>query len=369
MWFAKRPLAQARAAALTSLLPWPEDIAEQDRMKAIVSEALGHCQDPSFSGIGMHSFGIRDCARFDKREGYDAARSDVIDLLALYYPEGATTLDPFSGRGLLPLESARYGVDAQAVDYSPVATLAGRLLIDYPFRDWNGEPDLPMSGYDRSAWLSGRQPRLVYDIEFLHGWIQDALAESLDTFYPNDPQGGKPWGYLWAATIPCDECGRWFPLFGTNVLRRPSAGDAGQSFEIECDSESWVSSVVKGNTTQLPTLRVRPGTKRNKLAWCPYANCGHAHPIKTHQRLSSANFGRDAIMAVADLVGSKKLFRDASDMERSAAEKATTALSELQLPGGLSAMLTPLAVCFTELGPTGTCLMIDRICYTQSCAC
>src|SRR5664279_2878177 len=118
MWFAKRPLAQASAAALTSLLPWPEESEEQERMKAIVSESLGACQDPSFSGVGSHAYGIRDCTRFDLRKGYNAARSDVEELLAQYYPEGASTLDPFAGRGLLPLESARYGVDAQAIDYS-----------------------------------------------------------------------------------------------------------------------------------------------------------------------------------------------------------------------------------------------------------
>lgn len=337
MWFAKRPLAQARAAALTSLLPWPDDREEQERIKAIVSEALGACQDPTYSGIGEHAFGIRDCARFDRREGYDAARSDVIGLLARYYPGGAKTLDPFAGRGLLPLESARYGVDASAIDYSPVATLAAHLLIDYPLQDWDSEPDLPFDGYERHAWMSGRVPRLVHDIEFLHGYIQTKLSERLDEFYPDNPAGSKPWGYLWSATIPCDECGLVFPLFGSNLLRIAARGRQAQSFEIECSSSKWTSKVINGATSQPPTLRVRPGTKRNKMAWCPNPSCGHAHPIRVHQRLSQENFGQDELIAVADLVGKAKVFRDPTESERDAARRASAALASMTLPGGLSA--------------------------------
>lgn len=337
MWFAKRPLAQARAAALTSLLPWPVEPDEQDRVKAIICESLGVCQDPSHTGGPGHAFGIRDCARLDRRDGYDAARADVMALIREHYPDGCATLDPFAGRGLLPLESARFGIEAHALDYSPVATLAARLLIDYPFRNWDDEPDLPFAGYDRHPWVSGRVPRLVHDVEYLHGYLQSEWSSVMSDYYPDTAQGDKPWGYLWAATIPCDECGRWFPMFGSNVLRKPLKNDLGQSFEIECARDSWVSRVVTGVTSQLPTLRVRPGTKRNKLAWCPYPSCGHAHPIKVHQRLSSQHFGVDRIVAVADLVAKKKVFRDPTEAEHAATGGVSDALAALKLPGNLPA--------------------------------
>ena len=35
-WFAGRPLAQAKAAVLTSLLPWPDDAQEQRREPVVV---------------------------------------------------------------------------------------------------------------------------------------------------------------------------------------------------------------------------------------------------------------------------------------------------------------------------------------------
>lgn len=39
-WFAARPLAQAKAAVLTSLLPWPDDEPEQVRLQNLVRDAM-----------------------------------------------------------------------------------------------------------------------------------------------------------------------------------------------------------------------------------------------------------------------------------------------------------------------------------------
>ena len=55
--------------------------------------------------------------------------------MAAAYPGGASLIDPFSGRAMIPLEAARYGTKTWGIDYSPVATLAGSLLADYPLRD------------------------------------------------------------------------------------------------------------------------------------------------------------------------------------------------------------------------------------------
>ena len=123
-WFAARPLAQAKAAVLTSLLPWPEDEAEQRRLQDLVRKAM---------------------------TGRDAAHAELVAELAKTYPDGASMLDPFSGRAMIPLEAARLGVTAHGIDYSPVATLAGQLLADYPLRDWAGEPRCPSPNRTRSV--------------------------------------------------------------------------------------------------------------------------------------------------------------------------------------------------------------------------
>src|SRR5690349_9861988 len=101
IWFAARPLAQAKAAVITSLLPWPEDSREQERLKDLVRRAM---------------------------TDRDAAHDELVEELGKTHPGGASMLDPFSGRAMIPLEAARLGVKAWGIDYSPVATLAGTLL-------------------------------------------------------------------------------------------------------------------------------------------------------------------------------------------------------------------------------------------------
>lgn len=136
-WFAKRPLAQARAAVLCSLLPWPADPADQLRLQDLVRRAMSD---------------------------YNAAHDDITKELTRIYPNGCSMLDPFSGRAMIPLEAARVGVTAWGIDYSPSATTAGRLLADYPLRDWSKEPPLgPQQaeapvGVGGFAFVSGHPP-------------------------------------------------------------------------------------------------------------------------------------------------------------------------------------------------------------------
>jgi putative DNA methylase len=328
-WFAKRPLAQSRAAVLCSLLPWPEEHAEQERIKGVIREGLNSCQDPDWSpNLGRaHAHDIEDCARYDKTDGYDAARRDILRLIAEHYPNGAQMLDPFSGRGLIPVEAARYGIQANAIDYSPVATLASRLLIDWPLRNWNDEPLLPFKGYNPSPWQLAKTPRLVHDLEFVQNLVGERWAVRVDKYFPDDSKGQKPWGYLWASIIPCNECGREFPLYASNELRKPvkKQHDPGQSFELQTDGDTWNVTVVSGITTQPATMHARPGTT-GKLAWCPFRNCGHPHEKKEHQALSVRNFDHVAMLVVSDLEGTNKVFRVPTEAEHEAAELASADL-------------------------------------------
>ena len=182
-WFASRPLAQAKAAVICSLLPWPDDEQEQERLKKLVREAM---------------------------EGYDARNSELREELARHYPDGAKVCDPFSGRAMIPLEAARLGIQAWGIDYSPVATLAGKLLAEYPLRDWDSEPDLPFDGYQQHKTEHFTEARLLRDVRFVLGLVGARYADDMGEFYPV-AEGKRPWGYVWAVTLPCTNCGNRFP--------------------------------------------------------------------------------------------------------------------------------------------------------------
>jgi adenine-specific DNA methylase len=280
-WFAKRPIAQAKAAVLTSLLPWPDDEAEQRRLRDLVQRAM---------------------------KGRDTAWQEVVTEIAECHPGGASMLDPFSGRAMIPLEAARLGVKANGIDYSPVATLAGQLLADFPIRDWSKEPELPFGTPSLDV------TRLVGDVKAVLDEIGRRTASALAGFYPA-VGGRRPWGYLWAVTLPCQECSRRFPLVGSLTLRLPQEKkqDVGQSYEIIADraTGAFHAEVRSGLGSAQPTLvtgqklgKPVPG----KSAICPF--CEHLHPVAVHRRLMNEGQGRDALLLVADLDESVgKVFR------------------------------------------------------------
>lgn len=298
-WFAARPLAQAKAAVITSLLPWPDDSDAQERLKGLVRASL---------------------------TGRDAAHDELAGELAKYYPNGASLLDPFSGRAMIPLEAARLGVRAWGIDYSPVATLAGALLADYPLRDWSSESSLPFGASDRLI-----EDRLVADVNCLLEEIGRRYDAAMEEFYPKH-NGRFPWGYLWAMTLPCQECGRAFPLTGSLVLRHPlpRKKDPGQSYRFEVDKGAGTLQVLvhEGPPKGTPTVvALKRGGKdvRGKVAVCPF--CEHVHPKDVHTRLAAEGLGHDLLLVAADLddeVG--KHFRSPTDEEYEAVAKAGAAL-------------------------------------------
>jgi len=337
-WFAKRPLAQSRAAVLCSLLPWPESADEQERVKGVIRESLNECQDKEWKpGLDRpHAYGIVNCARHDGSGGYNAARADVLSLLRDHYPHGAEVLDPFAGRGLIPIEAARFGLSAHAIDYSPVATMASHLLIDYPFRNWTAVTDLPFDHYDNTPWRLGKVSRLVHDIEIVNAEIGRRWKEMASHLYPDNAEGSKPWGYLWAAQIPCNECGRTFPLYGSNVLQKPGESLGGQSFEITAEGDAWSVRVRPGITDQPPTMKALPG-QRGKLAWCPFLNCRHAHQLEEHKALVRTNFDEDVLLIVADWLSGERMWRTPTEAERHAADAAKVELRAMDSLNGLTA--------------------------------
>ena len=274
-WFASRPLAQAKAAVICSLLPWPDQPEEQERLKELVRRSM---------------------------TDYDAANQELRDELAKHYPEGAKLCDPFSGRAMIPLEAARLGVQAWGIDYSPVATLAGMLLADWPMRNWDDEPDLPFDGYEEHKTKYFAEPRLLRDVRFVLDLVGDRYEQAMDEFYPK-VNGKRPWGYVWAVTLPCVSCGNRFPLTGNLKLRnartRKGVEYPGQSYRIVADAESgtfW-TEVHDGPPTNQPTLINIKG-KRGKTAICCF--CHEAHPLDTLRRLMRDQLGEDALLVVAD---------------------------------------------------------------------
>ncbi|WLF51561.1 DUF1156 domain-containing protein [Rhodococcus opacus] len=310
-WFAARPTAQAKAAVLCSLLPWPDDELEQKRLQDLVSTAM----------TGRYA-------------EWEELRQKIIE----GHPDGASILDPFSGRGMIPLEAARLGIESHGHDYSPVAVLASNLLTSFPFTDWSHEPDLPFGSAD--SLFGSSSEKLLSDVASVLEEVGDRHARTMAEFYPRNEAGDLPWGYLWSISIPCQECGVRFPLVGAYELNRARGKVEAQSFKIEPlePSGGWRVVVHDGPPQELPTLRnaILEGGKKakGKSAVCPC--CLHVHTLETHRRLVHEGHGKDLLLLVADIDGkSKKNFRVPTDAECRAADQAEVALASEKAFGHL----------------------------------
>jgi putative DNA methylase len=344
VWFAKRPTAQAKAAVLASLLPWPEDeLGQQDLQKAVRAVVSAG------TSAALRAPNVRD------------AYAQITDALHAAYPGGAQVLDPFSGRAMIPLEAGRLRVHAEGLDYSPFAALGGSLLAEIPFQDWSAEPPLPFAGGSNTI----TDDRLGPDVEAFLSEVGRRYVASMAVFYPKH-DGTYPWGYLWASTLPCEECGNRFPLVGELWLRCPRAAsrrrefDPGQSFDIDADRRSgeFRTLIHSGEPTGPPT-RVFAGKSKHasdgRVAVCPF--CGHVHPKAVHTRLSAEGLRRDALLVAADVAqDNTKVFRVPTSDEYTAADLAERALAS-EPPFG------PLAARPDERIPSGNTWTIQSVNY------
>ena len=269
-WFASRPIAQARAVVLTTLLP------DHAALRAYVSHAV---------------------------RGQRGALDELADVIARQHTEGPpVVLDMFSGRGIIPLEAARAGATAVGIDLSPVATLGGRLLADYPFRDWSNEPPLPFKEgalQDQTSYPVDERPRLLNDVRLVLVEVGRRLASAVELDYPQNPDGRFPWAYLWAITIPCDRCKRHFPVVGSLVLRHPyrRTQDVGQALRLIKQGDAFSTEVIDGAPDQQPTFAA-PAGHRGKSAICLF--CDHVHTVEAVKAKGAAGQYEDALLAVAD---------------------------------------------------------------------
>jgi adenine-specific DNA methylase len=296
-WFASRPIAQARAAVLTSLLP------PDPELKPLIESAI--------------------------REG-DSSTMDRLakEVTAANSGKAPVVVDMFSGRAIIPLEAARAGATAIGIDLSPVATLAGRLLADYPARDWSAEPALPFAPPAQDAALAfestADRNRLARDVEAVLTEIGRRVRNRMEPYYPRNADGAFPWGYLWAITLPCDNCKRRFPLLGSLILRYPcrKANDPGQSLRLLTDKLKWSVAVIDGPPVQQPTyaagLKADGKKKKGKTGRCPF--CSHPHSLETIKAKGEAREYEDALIAVADVsAAGKRFFRSPTTAEETAA--------------------------------------------------
>lgn len=94
--------------------------------------------------------------------------------------------DPFAGGGALPLEAQRLGLESYASDLNPVAVLINKAMIEIPPKFAGKPPVNPESRKDNS--LIARQWKgaqgLAEDVRYYGQWMRDEAEKRIGHLYP-----------------------------------------------------------------------------------------------------------------------------------------------------------------------------------------
>ena len=94
--------------------------------------------------------------------------------------------DPFAGGGALPLEAQRLGLEAYASDLNPVAVLINKAMIEIPPKFANRPPVNPKARADKGLiaqqWIGAHG--LAEDVRYYGQWMRDEAAKRIGNLYP-----------------------------------------------------------------------------------------------------------------------------------------------------------------------------------------
>ncbi len=310
IYWARRPLAASRATALAALLPDSPSRRHEwlQLIEALTPfEAVQNAKNPNLQK-----------ARALIREAYGGRAPRV--------------LDPFAGGGSIPLEALRLGCETHALDYNPLAVLLNRCVLEYPQR-------FGASGAFRVVLPSGngeglrlleaesRQSPLVEAVAAYGEWVLEWAREHLEPFYPPDPDGAIPVGYLWARTIPCQNpiCGAEIPLMRQTWLVKKEKKQVALRIVPDKVAKRVDFEIVEGEGLDFDPEQ---GTVVRAHARCPV--CGETTDDKRVRALFQAGRAGERLVAVvlhySDRAGKRYRLATAEDM--AVFERARSALAE-----------------------------------------
>lgn len=193
LWWARRPLAAARAVIFAQmvddpsghpeLFPTAEDQEkERQRLFKIIEEMV--------KWENTTNEEVLNKAREEIWKSWRATCADNRDhplAAELFNPDKLPAFhDPFAGGGALPLEAQRLGLEAYASDLNPVAVLINKAMIEIPPKFAGRPPVNPESkkGQTRFDKTWTGTTGLAEDVRYYGKWMRDEAEKRIGHLYP-----------------------------------------------------------------------------------------------------------------------------------------------------------------------------------------
>lgn len=193
LWWARRPLAAARAVIFAQMVDdpssWPDLFStekaqekERKRLFRIIEELVQWENTTNEEVLQKARDEIWQSWRRACAENADHPRAkELFDRHKL-----PAFHDPFAGGGALPLEAQRLGLESYASDLNPVAVLINKAMIEIPPKFAGRPPVNPEASKDKTLfkreWKGGEG--LAEDVRYYGKWMRDEAEKRIGHLYP-----------------------------------------------------------------------------------------------------------------------------------------------------------------------------------------
>ena len=262
LWWARRPLATARAVIWSSLVDDPSSHPEQfptEEAQQQERERLFDILTRLVKWENSNDEGILTEAKAEIMKSTDN--------------NPPALLDPFAGGGAIPLEAQRLGLEAHAHDLNPVAVMINKAMIEIPPKFANMRPVNPESrGHLGGSAAPKGTAGLAEDVRYYGEWMKQEAYKRIGHLYPKvkvpQAQGGggaTVIAWIWARTVKCPNpaCGCEMPLVRSFTLSKKKG------------TEAYIDPVFDGErfTYQVKYGKVKDkGTVARTGAYCAACN-------------------------------------------------------------------------------------------------
>ena len=198
LWWARRPLAAARAVIFAQMVDDPsahpdrfptEEAQEKERQRLfrLIEELVKWENTTNETLLQAARDEIKASWQRTCAENGDHPRAGELfdpDRLPAFH-------DPFAGGGALPLEAQRLGLEAHASDLNPVAVLINKAMIEIPPKfagrppvNPEARPDAPSAKESliEREWKGAQG--LAEDVRYYGRWMRDEAEKRIGHLYP-----------------------------------------------------------------------------------------------------------------------------------------------------------------------------------------